>query len=94
MSLVWGGSTGPARDIVPRTQLEKRELIMQCYLTHDTYAINSDVPGQNSARLFTVTLTKGKLSLQTTITTVPGPDSRWYVQDVQLQPLQPLCSTP
>ena len=46
MALVWGTNDGPARDVVTSSQLEKRELIMQCYVSHDSYSVLSEVPGE------------------------------------------------
>ena len=50
MSTVWGNVKGPARDAIERAELEKRELIMQCYLNHDSYRIVSEAPGEASRR--------------------------------------------
>jgi len=35
MSVVWGTSKGPARDQLERSELEKREIIMQGCYDHD-----------------------------------------------------------
>ncbi|HEX2781262.1 MAG TPA: hypothetical protein VHM30_17305, partial [Gemmatimonadaceae bacterium] len=32
LALVWGTTKGPARDVVDQSQIERRELIMICYL--------------------------------------------------------------
>lgn len=91
MSTVWGTSKGPARDVVDRSQLEQRELIMMCYLTHDTFRILSEGPGLEGRRSFAVQLQRGPTARATTIVTVPGPSSRWYVESVALEPLRDLC---
>ena len=91
-SAIWGSERGPARDVVDRSQLEKRELTMMCYLTHDRFEIGADVtpkPGQHD---FTVELTRGSQTRETKITAVQGPSERWYILDVKLEPLQDLCS--
>lgn len=93
MSVYWGTEHGPARDVVPRDQLEKRELIMQCYLTHDKFSITSDTPGQHGSRLMEVSLSKGQMTRHTTITVVRGPSDRWYVSDLELEPLKDLCAS-
>lgn len=92
MSAVWGTSKGPARDVVDRSQLEKRELIMQCYLNHDSFAIKSDTPTRSDTHVLTVSLTKGKLTRETSFTAVQGPSDRWYVLDAQLEPVRDLCA--
>jgi hypothetical protein len=92
MSLVWGSSRGPARDIIDdRAELEKRELVMQCYLNHDKYRILNDVPGDGGARVFRVELVKGDLTRATDFRTVRGPSDRWYVLEADLNPVTDLC---
>lgn len=93
MARVWGSRKGPARDVVDHSQLEKRELIMQCYVTHDTFNILSEAPGQDGSRVLMVSLSKGQLTRQTTFTAVQGPSDRWYILDLQLEPLKDLCAT-
>ena len=94
MSVIWGTSKGPARDQVDRAQLERRELIMQCYLTHDKFDIQSDTRTSNDTHKLGVSLTKGNLTRETNFITVLGPSDRWYVQDVPLEPVKDLCATP
>jgi hypothetical protein len=93
MSVIWGTSRGPARDVVDRAQLERRELIMQCYLNHDKFQILSEAPSQGEARSFAVSLTKGQLTRETSFTTVRGPSDRWYVLEAQLEPVKDLCAS-
>lgn len=91
-SAVWGSEKGAARDVVDRSQLEKRELTMMCYLTHDKLEIGPDVTPKPNEHDFQVQLTRGAVTRETKVTVVQGPSERWYVLDVQLAPLQALCS--
>jgi hypothetical protein len=91
-SSVWGTEKGAARDVVDRSQLEKRELTMMCYLTHDKFEISSEVTPKPTEHDFQVQLMRGNVAKETKVTVVQGPSERWYVQDVQLEPLQALCS--
>jgi hypothetical protein len=91
-SAIWGSERGAARDIVDRSQLEKRELTMMCYLTHDRFEISGDVAPKPGEHDYTVELTRGTQTRETKMTAVQGPSDRWYVLDVQLAPLQDLCS--
>ena len=91
MSGYWGSERGPAREALARDVLEKRELIMQCYLGHESYRVVNEAPGESGRRLFHVSLTKGKLTRETKVTTIQGPAARWYVEDVDLAPTQDLC---
>ncbi len=91
-SAIWGSERGAARDVVDRAQLEKRELTMMCYLTHDRYEIGGDVMPKPGEHDYTVDITRGSQTRETKITAVQGPSERWYILDVQLAPLQDLCS--
>jgi hypothetical protein len=91
-SAIWGSERGAARDVVDRSQLEKRELTMMCYLTHDKYEISSDVTPKPGEHDYVVEITRGTQTRETKMTAVQGPSDRWYVLDVQLAPLQDLCS--
>jgi hypothetical protein len=91
-SAIWGSERGAARDVVDRSQLEKRELTMMCYLTHDRYEISAEVTPKPGEHDYTVEISRGSQTRETKITTVEGPSERWYVLDVQLAPLQDLCS--
>jgi hypothetical protein len=93
MSVIWGTPNGPARDQVDRSQLEQRELIMQCYLSHDSFDIQSDTRTSSDSHNLGVSLTKGNLTRETSFTTVRGPSDRWYVQEVPLEPVKDLCAT-
>jgi hypothetical protein len=93
MSLIWGTTKGPARRVVARDQLEKRELIMQCYFSHDKFEVLNDIRTKEGQHSLDVVLHKGSLARQTTFTTVLGPSDRWYVMDGQLEPVRDLCAT-
>ena len=89
---IWGSERGAARDVVDRAQLEKRELTMMCYLTHDRFQISADVAPKPGEHDYTVEITRGTQTRETKMTAVAGPSQRWYILDVQLAPLQDLCS--
>lgn len=94
MSMVWGSERGPARDIIPdRSELEKREIVMQCYLAHDRFRILGDVASVEKRRVFRVELSKGPLTRTTTFTTVAGPSNRFYVLEADLEPVKDLCQS-
>lgn len=94
MSTLWGTAKGPAREQMERDELEKRLVIMHCYMQHDNWSFAED-----NARLqaggrqeFAVELRKKGLRAKTTFTTVRGPMDRWYVEIVDVQPLRDFCS--
>lgn len=91
MSVVWGSHKGPARDLIERKELEKRELVMQCMLTHDRFRIVSEAPGTEGKRVFRVELRRGSIMRATNFTSVQGPSDRWYVESADLEPVKDLC---
>jgi len=91
LSLWWGDSQGPTRDQLDKDQLEKRELIMLKCLKHDRYNVVGDAPSAGGARDVIVNLMYRDAESTTHMTVVPGPNSRWYVQDVDLKPLHSVC---
>lgn len=84
MGVVWGTKEGPVKDI-PRQELEQREMIMARCLEHDSASFLEDSPGTEGDRLIRFTLFRGTLTRTTTFTVVPGPQSRWYVEQINLR---------
>ena len=91
MSGFWGSERGPAREALARDVLEKRELVMQCYLTHDRYSILNEMAGDKGRRVIRVALSKGPVTKETNFTAVQGPADRWYVEEVDLSATAELC---
>ena len=92
MSGYWGSERGPAREALARDVLEKRELIMQCYLSHDSYNVLNEMSGDKGRRVLRVKLSKGALAKETNFTAVQGPADRWYVEEVDLSSTAALCN--
>ncbi len=91
MSTIWGSSKGPARDQIERSELEKRELIMQCMLSHERFRILGETGGSEGRRVFRVELQRSSITRATNFTTVEGPSDRWYVESADLDPVKDLC---
>jgi hypothetical protein len=92
MAAVWGTAAGPARNTIPRDELEKRELIMMCFLRHDRYSLVSDTEFTGGQRRVEVELEQGMLVRRTSFTVVPGADKRWYVQSFDMEAVRDFCS--
>ena len=92
LALIWGSSKGPAREVTPADQLRKRELIMECYLQHDSYTVQSDVEQQHGLHVVSLQITKGQFTRNTKTQVVLGPNNRWFVDNIELEPLKDLCS--
>ncbi len=90
-SAVWGGTNGPLRNMVGHDDFEKRELIMMCFLKHDSDSIGTASAAAGSRMTYPVRLTQGSTTRGTTVTTIQGPSSRWYVETVDLRPIEALC---
>lgn len=93
LSAVWGSAEGSVRDKgnIPRDELEKRELIMMCYLTHDTHQILSDAPAANNERVVSAQLRRGTLARTSNFYAVADPSGRWYVRGFDMETLTDLC---
>jgi hypothetical protein len=95
ISVVWGNEEGPVFEREDRQVLEQRELIMICYLKHDTARVLDQVPsGQPNRPKFNVELTRGSVTRQTTMTTARGPRGRWYVTDADVAAVRDFCQRP
>jgi len=92
MALVWGTAAGPARNTIPRDELEKRELIMMCFLRHDRYQLISDAESTGGQRRIEVELEQGMLIRKSAFMVVPAPDGRWYVQSFDVEALRDFCA--
>jgi hypothetical protein len=93
MSAVWGTSRGPARELMEREELEKRLIIIQCKLDHETWSFAVDKPQlvAGNKQDFQVKLRTKQSEATTTFTTIMGPNSRWFVEIVDMAPLGDFC---
>ena len=93
MGAVWGTSAGPARETMDRTELEKREVILQCYFNYDTFRILSTQPAQDGRQVVRVELTRGGKTRTPAIFTVQGPNNRWFVENLDIATVRDFCGT-
>jgi hypothetical protein len=89
----WGSTSGSVRTSgeIPRDEMERRELIMLCYLNHDSRQILSEVPSPNNERVLAVQLKLGTLTRTSNFYAVATPGGRWYVRQFDMEPLQDFC---
>ena len=92
MSLVWGTDKGPARDNIPRAELEKREVILQCYFNSDTFRILGESPISEKRRIVRVQLQRDGETRVPTVYTVLGPGNRWYVENLDIAAVKNFCA--
>lgn len=93
LSAVWGSPDGSVRDTgaIPREEMEKRELVMLCYLSHDSHQILSEAPAANNERVIAAQLHRGNLVRTSNFYAVAGPGGRWYVRSFDMEPLTDFC---
>ena len=93
MAGVWGDKDGSVRASgkMGREEIEKREIIMMCYLRHDRYRVVSDAPSVDNERVLGVELTKGKIS-RTSNFNLATDGTRWYVRSANVEALRDLCA--
>lgn len=94
MSSVFGTKAGPARATMDRTELEKRQVILACFFTHDTYRILGESDGIGGHRDIRVELKKGKVTRQPTFYVIQGPGQRWYVDNMDIASVRDFCGNP
>lgn len=93
---VWGTAKGSARDAMDRDELQKRQQVLFCLLAHEQSRIGAPGVAEGGRQQFPVELRSGLRTANTRVTAVPGPGGRWFVENVDVEPLRDLCrpSTP
>ena len=92
MGSIWGNAQGPALRQFDRAELEKRELLMICHLNHDSARIVEQVrAGEPQHTVFKTELKKGGLTRLTNISTIQGPQGRWFVVDADIMAVREFC---
>jgi len=92
MGALFGDTYGAARERIGRDELEKRELIMMCYLRHDRYDVLGEAPAPGGGRAVAVSLSYKDITRSTSFDVVRGPENRWYVKQFDINALQDICS--
>jgi hypothetical protein len=91
MSVVFGTSHGPSRDNMDREELDKRLIILQCYFDHDKFRMLGENAGEGGHRVFTVELTRGRLTRSPRFYTIEGPGRRWFVDNMEIAAVREFC---
>lgn len=91
MSVLFGTKNGPSRDQMGREELEKRLVILQCYFDHDKFRILGETPGESGHRVVEVELTKAGVVRSPAFYAVPGPESRWYIDNMEIAAVRDFC---
>lgn len=93
VSAVWGNATAPTREMYSREEVEKRVLIMMCHLRHDEFRILTSKAAEGGRMIYDVELKSGTRTALAPFTTVRNAKTgRFFVEDINLQPLAPICA--
>jgi hypothetical protein len=85
LALVWGSKKGPARETLPRQDMEKQEVILVNCLANDSASFLDENGAPEGERQVRFVLYHGTISRTRVFTTASGPLSRWYVQEIDLR---------
>ena len=93
MSMIWGTENGLAREQMSRDDLEKRLVIMQCHLNHDSWSYASGLDGTTriGEQDLRIELRQKNLKEQTIVTAVRGKSGRWFVKNIDVSKLDGFC---
>ncbi len=91
MGQVWGTTRGAARDNMPRAELERREVILQCYFNYDTFRVLGESPISEVRRAVRVELVRAGRVREPTIYTVQASDGRWFVENLDITAVKDFC---
>lgn len=91
MSLVWGNEKGPVRSQFEATELEKRELLLMCHLTHDGYKVLDQAPDVGGTVIVKVELAQGPMKKVKPFSATKGPAGRWFMSNVDIGDMQQFC---
>ena len=88
---VWGDTEGLTRDKWPRSEFEMRAFYIVKCLRNDRHTILSEGPAPSGRRIANVQVNKATLTRTTNFRMVRGPNGRWFVENVELEPLTHIC---
>ena len=92
MSNVWGTNKGAARTFMEPQQMEQRIIYMMRCLRHDSFSVLTETPAVGDKRMFATQIKYGPLTAVTDFTTTPGPEGRFFVETLQLDKVNVLCT--
>ncbi|MCA0376565.1 MAG: hypothetical protein LCH84_13010 [Gemmatimonadetes bacterium] len=93
MSTLWGNAQGLVREQIKREDLEKRLVVIQCLLQHDSFRYTEDRPRLSSEgrQQQYLEIVRGSTRKVTHFTLVASRGGRWVVENIDVGPLQELC---
>ena len=92
MSLVWGTNAGPTIETMGKEERDQREIIMMCYLKHDSYRIKGEAPSTEGDRILAMEVKFKDLTRSTTFKATKAQSSRWFVRQFDDEALRDICA--
>ena len=92
MSLVWGTNAGPTIETMPKEERDQREIIMMCYLKHDSYRIMGEAPSTEGDRMIAMEVKFKDLTRSTSFKATRVSSNRWFVARFEMEPLRDICA--
>jgi hypothetical protein len=96
MGLSWGTVNGPEltdkESADAKHTREQREIVMMCYLKHDTYQVGAESPSTNDQRVLAVDVKFKDLTRSADFTVTRSAKGRWFVQKVDIEKLRDICA--
>jgi hypothetical protein len=92
MAMMWGTKDGPAAGSMDRSEMERREIVLTCYLKHDSFQILNEAPAANDERQINVELKYKTLTRSTNFYVTPARENRWYVRTFEADALRDICA--
>ena len=92
----WGTATGPmlksSESKEAKDSREQREIILMCYLKHDSYRVLGEAPAKNGERVLAAEVKFRDLTRSTNFTVTRGPNDRWFVRQFDIEALRDICA--
>jgi hypothetical protein len=88
----WGTAAGPAREQMTRSEFEMRAFYIVKCVRHDSFQVLSETGAAGGRRVANVQIKKGPLTKLSNFTVIPGPGGRWFVENLELEPLTQICT--
>jgi len=92
MSLVWGTNAGPTIETMGKEERDQREIIMMCYLKHDSYRIMGEAPSTDGDRVIAMEVKFKDLTRSTTFKATKAQSNRWFVRQFDNDALRDICA--
>lgn len=96
LGVTWGTVDGPilkaSESREEKDTREQREIILMCYLKHDSYRVLGEAPAKNGERVLAAEVKFQDLTRSTNFSVTRGPNDRWFVRQFDIEALRDICA--